>query len=58
MTRISELREKIEIERNKLNLSLDTCEDLQASYEQNVRLDKLIEEYILEMEKYQSQIAN
>ncbi|HIT90959.1 MAG TPA: hypothetical protein IAC41_11160 [Candidatus Merdenecus merdavium] len=46
MTHIKELREKIEIARNNLNKSLENCENLQESYEENLRLDRLIEEYI------------
>lgn len=46
MRDIKKLKEKIEIQRTKLNISLDSCNDLQAAYEQNLQLDYLIEEYI------------
>jgi len=52
MARIGELRTRIEEERVKLNISLEKNEDLQASYQQNVLLDKLIEQYIVEVEKF------
>jgi len=52
MERIGELREQIEAERVKLNISLEKNEDLQASYQQNLLLDKLIEQYIAEVEKF------
>jgi len=50
MKRIEQLRNQIEIERNKLNESIDKNKDLQESYIQNVLLDKLIEQYIEELE--------
>lgn len=50
MKRIEQLRNQIEIERNKLNDVIDNNKDLQKSYKQNVALDKLIEQYIEELE--------
>jgi|GEM_PF-2045502 hypothetical protein len=52
MTRIDNLRNRIEMERLKLNAALgEKRSDLQACYAQNVLLDGLIEEYINELEK-------
>ncbi len=49
MQRIMELKEEIENVRTELNESLLQKEKYDVSYQKSVKLDKLIEEYIIKM---------
>lgn len=49
MQRILELKEEIENVRTELNESLLQKEKYDVSYQKSVKLDRLIEEYIIKM---------
>lgn len=49
MQRIMELKEEIEVVRTELNESLLRKEKYDVSYQKSLKLDKLIEEYIINM---------